>query len=117
MTTTTTTITITTTRPTCLQHLRLSTTTITTKDNSSTTVVNTLSPQTPTLNRVFKCSVLTAPQQVNGLEEEENMEENPPMELKGAEGAGREEESDGAPGPSRPARTPPPSHDEERAGS
>ncbi|XP_074503860.1 F-box only protein 38 isoform X1 [Sebastes fasciatus] len=68
-----------------------------------------------------------APVEVNGMEdeeeeeeeevllEEENMEAEPRIELKGAEGAVRVEEGDVAPGPSRPAGAPQPP-DEEQAG-
>ncbi|XP_078117168.1 F-box only protein 38 [Sander vitreus] len=68
-----------------------------------------------------------APVEVNGIEdeeeedeeevmlEEENMEAEPQMDLKGAEGEVRAEQADVAPGPSRPAGTPRPP-DEEQAG-
>ncbi|KAM9850230.1 F-box only protein 38 [Aulostomus maculatus] len=63
-----------------------------------------------------------APVEVNGMEDEQVMlqEENvggePRIELRGAEGEGRVEEADVAPGPSRPAGTPQPPDDDEQAG-
>ncbi|XP_039669492.1 F-box only protein 38 isoform X2 [Perca fluviatilis] len=68
-----------------------------------------------------------APVEVNGIEdeeeedeeevmlEEENVEAEPQMDLKGAEGEVSAEQADVAPGPSRPAGTPQPP-DEEQAG-
>ena len=65
--------------------------------------------------------------EVNGIEdeeeedeeevmlEEENVEAEPQMDLKGAEGEVSAEQADVAPGPSRPAGTPQPP-DEEQAG-